>query len=213
MEPTQKKFFKPLIPLDLQFFSEEGGGNTPPQDPPPADPITPPVTPIDPPKQDPLPMEGGEGNDQLNEVEIRKLHEAKLLKDLGVDDFEVLKKSLSDYREHQESQKTEQQKQKERMQELEKNLESKDGEVFTLNAQVAAMSSGVQADALSDVITLAKGLVSNEVDIQAAIGQVVEKYPHFKEAKQENSKPNFVGTTQHKRTEQTDFDKWKDAFK
>ncbi|MCT8138637.1 hypothetical protein H1D32_13335 [Anaerobacillus sp. CMMVII] len=210
MKPLKKKFVNPLIPINLQFFSEGDGGEgaTPPQDPPAIQ-----TPPADPPSQDPPLGEGGEKNDQLNEEEIRKLHEAKLLKDLGVDNFDNLKKSLSDYKEYQDSLKTEKQKQNERMQELEQTLQSKDSEVFTLNAKVAAMSNGVQADALEDVITLAKGLVSDEVDIQVAIGRVVEKYPQFKETKQDKPKPNFVANPQHQRTEQTDLDKWKDAFK
>lgn len=210
MKPTKKKFVNSLIPINLQFFSEESGGDgaTPPQDPPATQ-----TPPAEPPSQEPPSGEGGEKNDQLNEEEIRKLHEAKILKDLGVDNFDNLKKSLSEFKDYQESQKTEQQKQQERMQELEQTLQSKDSEVFTLNAKVAAMSSGVQAEALDDVITLAKGLVTDDVDITAAIGRVVEKYPQFREGKQEKPKPNFVATTQHQRTETTELDSWKEAFK
>jgi hypothetical protein len=46
---------------------------------------------------------------------------------------------------------------------------------------ISAMQIGVHADYVSDVVTLAKTLVSEDVDMNQAIEKVVEKYPHFKQ--------------------------------
>lgn len=54
------------------------------------------------------------------------------------------------------------------------------------------MKNGVNADSVEDVVTLAKGMVNDEVTMDDAITKVIEKYPHFKGDPQEEKKPAFT---------------------
>lgn len=154
--------------------------------------------------------------DDLNRIAAKEAKKAqeKLLKQLGMDDFDNAKEGLQKFKEWQESQKTEAEKQAERLKELEEKHNTYAEENATLKAQISAMKAGVNADAVPDVVTLAKTLVDDETDMDAAIQKVVERYPHFKAAQeqQEEKKPTFT-TGQHKKQPQTEMDKWLEAFK
>jgi hypothetical protein len=138
--------------------------------------------------------------------EVKKTQE-KLLKQLGIDDFNSAKEGLQKFREWQESQKTEAQKQAERLQQLEQQFNAVQQEKETLLAQLAAVKAGVHADFVEDVIVLAQRLVNEDTTIDDAIAKVIEKYPHFKEAPQQpeqQPKPTFtVGT--HQKSSADDF--------
>jgi hypothetical protein len=138
--------------------------------------------------------------------EVKKTQE-KLLKQLGIDDFNSAKEGLQKFREWQESQKTEAQKQAERLQQLEQQFNDVQKEKETLLAQLAAVKAGVHADFVEDVIVLAQRLVNEDTTIDEAIQKVIEKYPHFKEAPQQpeqQPKPTFtVGT--HQKSSADDF--------
>lgn len=182
-----------LLPLNLQFFSEDGESG------------------------DQTPTEQSGGQEQTNETgtapekaeeklfrqedvnnivarEAKKAQE-KLLKELGIDDFDNAKEGLQKFREWQESQKTEQEKQQEKLQELQTNNETLANENANLKAQLAAVKQGVKADSVEDVIALAERLVNDETTIDDAIKQVIEKYPQFAQDEEEQ-KPNFT-TGQH----------------
>lgn len=154
--------------------------------------------------------------EEVNNIAAREAKKAqeKFLKQLGIDDFENAKEGLKKFREWQDSQKTEAEKQAEQL----KAAEAKQAELAeraaTLEAQVAALKAGVNADSVEDVVTLAKVYVNEDLDITAAIEKVVEKYPHFKavqEQKQENM-PTFT-TGQHQKQPLSEIDKWIEAFK
>jgi len=195
---------KRLLPLNLQFFAEggEGGDQTPAN-------------------------EQSGGQEQTNETgtapekaeeklfrqedvnnivarEVKKTQE-KLLKELGIDDFENAKEGLKKFREWQESQKTEQEKLQESVQKLTQDNETLASENASLKAQLAAVKQGVKADSLEDVIALAERLVNDETTIDDAIKQVVEKYPHFAEnvSEEEEQKPKFT-TGQHTKADNGD---------
>src|SRR5690554_5511003 len=182
-----------FLPLDLQFFAEGGEDG------------------------DQTPTEQSGGQEQTNETgtapekaeekifhqedvnnivarEVKKTQE-KLLKELGIDDFENAKEGLQKFREWQESQKTEQEKQQEKLQELQTNNETLANENANLKAQLAAVKQGVKAESVEDVIALAERLVNDETTIDDAIKQVIEKYPQFAQSEEEQ-KPNFT-TGQH----------------
>jgi hypothetical protein len=131
--------------------------------------------------------------------EAKKAQE-KLLKQLGIDDFKNAKEGLQKFRDWQESQKTEAEKQAERLQELETKYNTVNEENASLKAQIAAMKAGVHADYVEDVVILAQRLVNDDTTIDDAIAKVVEKYPHFKEAQQQQQeqKPSFT-TGQHQK--------------
>ena len=185
-----------FLPLDLQFFSAEEGGQTGDQQP----------------EQQPA---GGEQTHQQEQQpektftqedvnnliakESKKAQE-KLLKQLGIDDFKNAKEGLQKFREWQESQKTEAEKQAERLQALEQEKGTLAEENATLKAQLSALKAGVNAESVEDVVVLAKNLVNDDVDMDAAIQKVLEKYPHFKgqQEQQQEQKPSFT-TGQHQK--------------
>jgi hypothetical protein len=186
---------KSFLPMDLQFFAE---GDPAPSDPPGgnepgANPPAEPPKPQDPPKTF--------TQEDINNIAAKEAKKAqeKLLKQLGIDDFNSAKEGLEKFKEWQESQKTEAQKQKEQLESLSNEKESLASENENLKAQLSALKHGVKADSVEDVVALAERLVSDDVTIDDAIKQVVEKYPQFsaEEPQQgEGSKPTFT-TGQH----------------
>lgn len=208
-----------LLRLPLQFFSADpGGGNGDPapeqtggQEPPGFDPQQQGTGDPQPPEEKMLPQSDV---NNLIAKETKKTQE-KLLKQLGIEDFDSAKDGLAKFREWQESQKTEQEKQAE----LLKNLETEKGtlseENSFLKAQLSAVKAGVKADSVEDVVTLAKNLVNDDVDMDTAIKSVLEKYPHFGQEQQGpggKEKPTFT-TGQHQTQNQTELEKWLSAFK
>lgn len=128
--------------------------------------------------------------------EAKKAQE-KLLKQLGIDDFENAKDGFQKFREWQENQKTEAEKQAELLESLETEKSTLSEENESLKAQLSALKVGVNADSVEDVVTLANNLVDEDTDVDTAIKKVIEKYPHFAEKEQEQEeKPNFT-TGQH----------------
>jgi len=199
-------------PLDIQMFG--GEGDTPPVDPTPsADP--PPVD--DDRGKDSTPPEKTFTQDDVNNLVKRESskQQEKMLKELGISDFKDAKEGLAKFKEWQDSQKTEQEKQAERLKELETNHGTLTDENSVLKAQISAMKAGVNADYVTDVVTLAKTMVSDDVDMDTAISKVVEKYPHFAQVeveKEETPKPKF-STGQHQKQTTTEAEAWAAAFK
>lgn len=202
-----------LLRLDLQHFAEEGEGGAGNQKTDPADNL-------EGQQQEPQQQDSQQQEDKLlpqsdvNNLiakETKKTQE-KLLKQLGIEDFKSAKEGLEKFREWQESQKTEAQKQSERLQEYETQSQKLANENESLKAQNAAILAGVQKDAIEDVVTLAKPLVSDEVDMNVAIGKVLEKYPHFKGEAEETSKPVYT-TGPNQKQRPTEMDQWIQAFK
>lgn len=194
-----------LLRLNLQTFADEvPPGDNPPADTPPSD--TPPV--------DTQPTKTFT-QDDVNSVAAKEAKKAqeKLLKQLGITDFENAKEGMKKFQEWQESQKTEAQKQMERLQELETNFQSAQEAKSNLEMQVAVLSAGVVKDYAQDVAALAKNYMTEEVDINQAVQMVVDKYPHFTgEQKQDTPpKPSF-GQTQYQKQEPTQQEIWEQAF-
>lgn len=210
VDQSPKRTEGKLLPLQLQFFADGGEGDPPPANPQGGN---------EPPSNDPPPADPPKTftQDELNNIAAKEAKKAqeKLLKQLGVDDFANAKDGLAKFKEWQESQKTEAQKQADRLKELETNFTSTSEENGTLKAQISAMKAGVVAESVEDVVTLAKTMVSEELDMDAAIAKVVEKYPHFAqkvEEQQEEKKPSF-STGQHQKKPESDTEKWLNAFK
>lgn len=138
--------------------------------------------------------------DDVNNIVAKESKKAqeKLLKQLGIEDFENAKDGFKKFQEWQESQKTEQQKQQEQLETLTGTNKELSNENATLKAQISAMKQGVKAESVEDVVALAERLINDDVTMDDAIKQVVEKYPHFaqKEQQEEPSKPSFT-TGQH----------------
>ena len=116
----------------------------------------------------------------------------KLLKELGIEDFENAKDGMAKFKEWQESQKTEQEKQQETLNNLTKDKEILTSENQNLKSQISAMNQGVKADFVEDVVALAERLVNDETTIDEAIKAVVEKYPHFVGEDEKSDSPQIV---------------------
>ncbi|EEM02213.1 hypothetical protein bmyco0002_54930 [Bacillus pseudomycoides] len=197
----------------MQFFSE--GGDNPPAAPEGGDPgvtnpeTTPPAN-QEPPAQQPTTFT----QEQMDEVKQKQ--EAAFLKKLGVENLDQLKQTVTDWKAHQESQKTEQEKTNEKLTTFETQLKEKDESLFNLQAENAAIKSGITEEKnLNAVITLAKTKVSDDVDITKAIEMVVEEFPHFKgvvEEPQGAPKPTF-SNGQHQKKAPTLTEQFMDAFK
>ena len=137
--------------------------------------------------------------EDVNNIVAREAKKAqeKLLKQLGTEDFDNAKEGFQKFQEWQESQKTEVEKKAEQLEKLQSENESKDTTINQLQAQLSALKTGVIADSVEDGVALANNYVSDDVDMDTAIKQVIEKYPHFAKAEQEQEeKPNFT-TGQH----------------
>lgn len=126
--------------------------------------------------------------------EVRAAQE-KLYKDLGIEDFENAKEGYQKFLEWQESQKTDAEKQAEAFTNLEKSHADVQAENENLKAQISAVKAGVKAESVEDVVALAERQVSEDVSMDDAIKQVIEKYPHFAAAEEskedEEGKPSF----------------------
>ncbi|WP_029188599.1 hypothetical protein [Streptococcus suis] len=104
---------------------------------------------------------------------------AKAIKDLGFADVESAKEAMKAYKDWQESQKTEADKQTELLASKDKELALALDANKRLEAKLSALTQGVNADSVDDVIALSERLVNEDTTIDEAIKQVVGKYPQF----------------------------------
>lgn len=179
---------KDLLKLNLQFFSEPEGNQEPNNDNP----------------------EGQSDNDtkpnetekiftqqDVNNIAAKEAKSAqeKLLKELGIEDFNSAKEGLQKFQEWQDAQKTDAEKKDEQVNQLTDTNTSLQAENNTLKAQLSAMKQGVNSESIEDVVALAERQVSDDVTLDDAIKAVIEKYPHFKAVQEVNSnKPTFINS-------------------
>lgn len=180
---------------------------------------------VDPPANDPdnsnPDNESGNGGEtftqeQLNAIASRenKKGQNKILKELGITDINDAKEGLAAFKEWQENQKTNEQKLNDAIEEHKNKSQSLEEENSTLKASLAAMKLDVNADSLDDVLVLAQAKVSDEVTIEEAIEEVLNKYPHFKKTQEETTKPKpQIAVPKKKEQELSDAEKWEQAFK
>lgn len=96
------------------------------------------------------------------------------------------KEDLKAFKEWQDNQKTNEQKNAEKITAAETKVKEAEERANTLEAKVSALSKGVKADSVDDVITLAKAMVDDDTPIDKAIDKVLKKYPSFKGEQQSN---------------------------
>lgn len=118
---------------------------------------------------------------ELNALFTERAKRAKqdTLKELGIGDVDRFKEQLTAFNEHKESLKTEQEKQAEVLALKEQEYAELQAEKQQLTTKLAMLTKGVNNEALDDVAVLAERLVSDDVTIEQAIDQVLEKYPQF----------------------------------
>lgn len=154
--------------------------------------------------------------EQLNAIASRenKKGQNKILKELGIANINDAKEGLAAFKEWQENQKTNEQKLNDAIEEHKNKSQSLEEENGTLKASLAAMKLDVNADSLGDVLVLAQAKTSDEVTIEEAIEEVLNKYPHFKKTQEEATKPKpQIAVPKKKEQELSDAEKWEQAFK
>lgn len=192
---------KQLLTLNLQTFAEDGGEGkeTDPAAKPEEDEKgTGADTKPEDKKEEPKTFT----QEQLTAIASKesKAATAKVLKELGITDFDNAKEGMQQFKEWQDSQKTEADKAAERMTELETTASEKDGTIQTLQYENAALKADVNLDYLDDVVALAEKRVTDDVSIDDAMKAVMEQYPQFGKVKAEpetKETPHFLGG-QHK---------------
>jgi len=226
---------------DLQFFADDsaandtstgdsaaddpidGGKGTPKNDPPADDKSTPKPKDKDKESGKGDDSKGGGSNkdftqDDVNNIVAKETKKAteKMLRQLGLKDFNSAKDGLKKFKEWQDSQKTEAEKQKEELEALQRDKSNLSSENSSLKAQVVAMKQGVLPDSVEDVVVLAERLVDDDTDMEEAIEKVVEKYPQFMKAEPEEEteeKPPTFSKGNHQKKPKTDADVWLEAFR
>lgn len=135
--------------------------------------------------------------------ETKKAQE-KLLKSLGVTDFNTAKEGLQKYNEMIESQKTDQQRKEEALTASETRAQELEQKAISLESQLVALRMNVNEDDLEDVLVLAKA--KNKDDIKEAIAEVIARYPHFttQPANEDTPPPKFTNGQHKKDSPDTD---------
>lgn len=153
------------------------------------------------------------------QVDAAKVEQqSTLLKQLGVENVDQLTQTLTDWKTHQETLKTDQEKQQEQLTNYQNQIKEQGDSLFNLQAENAAIKVGITEEKnLNAVIALARPKVTGDVDITAAIAQVVADFPHFKgiveQTPPDNSKPKpTFSNGQHQQMSMTESEKWADAF-
>ncbi|MED0946187.1 hypothetical protein [Bacillus mycoides] len=207
---------------NMQYFNEltppapEGGD---PSVTPPVNPVAPPAAPsvVDNQTVPPVATPAVFTQEQLDVAKAEQ--QSALLKQLGVENVDQLTQTLTDWKAHQETLKTDQEKQQEALTNYQNQIKEQGDSLFNLQAENAAIKAGIiEEKNLNAVIALARPKVTGDVDITAAIAQVVADFPHFKGVVEQppadpgKPKPTF-SNGQHQQTSMTDSEKWAAAFK
>ncbi|PEQ75188.1 hypothetical protein CN478_20605 [Bacillus cereus] len=210
----------------MQVFSEGGGSATPPAPEGGEPSVTPPVNPVIPPAAPPVvdnqtvpPVSTPAVFTQEQLDAAKAEQQAALLKQLGVENVDQLTQTLTDWKAHQETLKTDQEKQQEQLTNYQNQVKEQEGALFNLQAENAAIKAGIKEEKnLNAVIELAKLKVTDDVDITAAIAQVIADFPHFKDTVEQTPpdnggkpKPTF-SSGQHQQQSMTESEKWAAAF-
>lgn len=150
--------------------------------------------------------------EQVNGIASKEAKKAqeKLLRDLGVEDFESAKDGLAKFKEYQDAQKTDVERQQEALQQakereskLSEDISTKDKEIASLNAKITALGLGVNNESIDDVIALAERNVNEEVTIEDAIKSVIDKYPHFQTVQQASTQATKTGNPNGSRVKES----------
>lgn len=95
---------------------------------------------------------------------------------------------LAEFRKWQESQKSDAEKQAAAIGKAEKARLAAEERAAAAELKLTAISKGISADALNDVIALAKTKITDKVTAEQTIDEIIKKYPAFTES----SKPGIT---------------------
>lgn len=89
------------------------------------------------------------------------------------------KEELAAFRAWQDSQKSAEEKHADELKAAQDKQTAAEQRAADLEAKLAAMSKGVNAGSVEDVIALARGRMTDDVPLDKAIDEVLKKYPQF----------------------------------
>lgn len=109
---------------------------------------------------------------------------------------------LAEFRKWQESQRSDAEKHAAALSKAEKARTAAEDRASAAELKLTAMRKGASADALEDVIALAKTKITDKVDAEQAIDEILKKYPAF------SAQPKSVttGTATQNNAPSTDTD-------
>lgn len=110
----------------------------------------------------------------------------KLIKGLGFDNEDALKTIISNYKTNEDANKTDLEKAKTLATDYETKYNNLVVDNKNLGYKMTAIELGVKPDSTSDVLALAERKVTDDIDINASIKNVLEVYPQFKVSKNVN---------------------------
>ena len=91
------------------------------------------------------------------------------------------KEELAAFRAWQDSQKSAEEKHADELKAAQDKQTAAEQRAADLEARLAALSKGVNAGSVEDVIALARGRMTDDVPLDKAIDEVLKKSPHFAE--------------------------------
>ena len=97
-------------------------------------------------------------------------------------DYAPSSEELAAFRKWQESQKSDAEKQAAAIGKAEKARQVAEERAAAAELKLTAMSKGISAEALNDVIALAKTKITDKVTAEQAIDEIIKKYPAFTES-------------------------------
>lgn len=135
--------------------------------------------------------------------ETKKAQE-KVFKEFGFTDIKSAKDGFKQLNQFLETQKTAEQKQAEELETLKAEKAEYETTIFKLQASNAALQLGVLNESVEDVIILAQREVNEDTTIEDAMKKVIDKYPHFAQKEEKNTKPRINVGGNHAGTKEDD---------
>lgn len=119
----------------------------------------------------------GEQEKTFTQAEVNGLIQSRLERERK---GQPTKEELAAFHKWQDEQKTAEQKHADEIKKAQDAQSAAEQKAADLEARLTAFSKGVKAEAVEDVVALAKVKVSDSVTLEQAIDSVVAKYPSFK---------------------------------
>ena len=107
----------------------------------------------------------------------KRKNAASLFKGLGFESEEAAKEFVEKYKAEEEKNKSELEKEQAKSAQLEAEKQAEVLKAQNLEYKYEALSAGCPAEAVDDVVVLAKAKVSDDKDFAAALKEVKEQYP------------------------------------
>lgn len=173
------------MPLNLQFFADEGGDGA----------------------------EGGEGTEtQKNETEVdtEKVKTDAIndyLKSLGVETDEDLKSIVTKHKEAEDKNKTEVEKQRGTINTMTKELSTEKNLRLIAEAKLSAIKLGANPDLVDDLVVVAMSKVTKDKDVNAVIAEIKAGNTgkiYFPESEEETEDKKKSNVTRKRVTKQND---------